>query len=290
MWNDRTFRRAFPFLVGFAIGVVAYLQVVGLHRLVDATIPARPRLSPSRLAAIRPAAPPVAVVDAAPILERNAFDSVTGPLAGIVDEHGSFRGAFLREVGPCEAARAVLIAASSDGWSFAMLEGPEGKRQLRREGDAFGDHAITAIGWDRVWLARAGVRCEARLGRLPPIAAARPAAAAVGGASGRRMTGPATYEVDRPVLDGFLENPQEAFGRVRVVPDAGGVRLSGIRAGSKLALLGLQNGDRIETLNGMPLGTTEEALLAYARLRTAERLQLAITRSGKKQQLDYHVR
>ncbi|MEJ7732609.1 MAG: type II secretion system protein GspC [Polyangiaceae bacterium] len=282
----------FPFVVGLAIGVAAYLQVVGLHHLLEATLQARPRMPTSAVAAMRPPMPPApeAVADAAPILERNAFDSVTGPLPGWVVEHDFFRGPGLGEAGPCEGARVVLIAASSDGWSFATLVGPDGKPQLRREGDAFGDHAVTAIGWDRVWLARAGVRCQARLGGLAPIAAPRPAAADAGDAVGLRKIGPAAYEVDRQVLDGFLENPQGAFGRVRVVPDAGGVRLSGIRRDSRLALLGLQNGDRIETLNGMSLATPEEALLAYARLRSAERLQLTITRSGKKQQLDYRVR
>ena len=292
MHHDRTVRRVFPFVVGLAIGVAAYLQVVGLHHLLEATIRGRARVPPSRVAAVRPAAPPSAdhVADATPILERNAFDSVTGPLERWIVEHDSFRGAALGEASPCERARAVVIAASSDGWSFAMLVGPDGKPQLRREGDAFGDHAVTAIGWDRVWLARAGVRCEARLGGPAPIPATRSAAADTEELLGLRKVGPAAYEVDRQVLDGFLENPQAAFGRVRVVPDAGGVRLSGIRRDSRLALLGLQNGDRIETLNGMPLGTTEDALQAYARLRNAERLQLTITRAGKKQQLDYRVR
>jgi general secretion pathway protein C len=292
MHHDRTLRRAFPFVVGLAIGIVAYLQVVGLNHVLDATMPARPRVPPSRVASTRPptAPSPEHVTEAAAILERNAFDSVTGPLDGRIVDDGFFRGAALREARPCEGARAVLIAASSDGWAFATLVGPDGSPQLRREGDAFGDHAVTAIGWDRVWLARAGVRCEARLGGFTPSAATRPAAVDPGGAPGLRKVGPTSYEIERPVLDGFLENPQAAFGRVRVVPDSGGVRLLGIRADSRLALLGLQSGDRIETLNGMPLGTTEEALLAYARLRNAERLQLTITRAGKRQQLDYQVR
>jgi hypothetical protein len=229
MPHDRVLRRVFPLVVGLAIAIAAYLQVVGLRHLVETTLRARPRVPPSRIAAPRTAAsvPLVRLADATPILERNPFDSVTGRLQERIVEHGAFHGVAMRDTGPCEGARVVIIAASSDGWSFAALAGPDGNLQLRR---------------------------------------------------------------DRQVLDGFLEDPQGASGRVRFVPEVGGVRLLGIRADSRLTLLGLQNGDRLETMNGMPLRTPEDALQAYAHLRNAERLQLTIARAGKKQQLDYRIR
>ena len=288
--HDRL-RFLFPFAVAIAIGVAAYLQAVGLSYVVEAALRARTRVPPSRLAAHAPAGPRQPVADAAPILDRNAFDSVTGALPKHEDERALHDSVAAREAGPCEDTRAVLIAASSDGWSFAMLVGADGAPQLRREGDLFGDRAVTAIGWDRVWLAHAGVRCEARLGRLPPKVPAPKPFAPHAPSTGVRQVGPAAYEVERRVLDRFLEDPRGGLGRrVRVSPDAGGVRVLGIGPDSPLAELGLQNGDRIESLNGMPLGTTEEALQAYARLRGAGELHLTITRKGKTQQLDYRIR
>lgn len=290
MRPERILRSALPLLIGLAIGVSAYLQAVGLQHLVEVTL--RDRVPPARLAGAGPAMIPTgdAVADATPILARNPFDSVTGALAARSGDGGGFDHFALPEARLCEDVHAVLIAASSEGWSFAMLAGPDGKRQLRREGDVFREQAVTAIGWDRVWLARAGARCEARLG-APPLPVSRGAPqTADHDSSGFRRTGPGQYQIERRLLDGFLENPQGAFGRVRVAAEAGGVRVSGIRAGSWAARLGLEDGDRIEGINGMPLATPEDALSAYARLRNAERLQLVIVRAGQHRRLDYAVR
>jgi len=68
-----------------------------------------------------------------------------------------------------------------------------------------------------------------------------------------------------------------------------GVRLFGIRPGSLLATLGLQSGDRLESINGLSVASPEEALEAYARLRTAERLNVRLSRSGKPVELTLNI-
>ena len=45
--------------------------------------------------------------------------------------------------------------------------------------------------------------------------------------------------------------------------------------------LALKNGDRLETINGFPLGSPETALQAYARLSTAQHLDVRLTRAGR---------
>jgi general secretion pathway protein C len=81
----------------------------------------------------------------------------------------------------------------------------------------------------------------------------------------------------------------------RVVPEkvgdrVVGVRLLGVRPGSVLAMIGLESGDRLETINGFSVATPTEALEAYARLRVAERLIVQITRNGRPLELDYTIR
>ena len=57
-----------------------------------------------------------------------------------------------------------------------------------------------------------------------------------------------------------------------------------------LGLLGLENGDRIDKVNGFELGTPERALEAYARLRTASHLRVELVRRGRAMTIDYHIR
>jgi general secretion pathway protein C len=70
-----------------------------------------------------------------------------------------------------------------------------------------------------------------------------------------------------------------------------GVKIFGIKSGSVLSMLGIQNGDRLETLNGFEMSNPEKMLEVYARLRTgADKLQLHLTRAGKPINVDYTVR
>ena len=69
-----------------------------------------------------------------------------------------------------------------------------------------------------------------------------------------------------------------------------GVRMNGIRPDSLLGVLGMQNNDRLQTINGFDLASPEKALEAYARLRTADKLTISINRNGKNMNLDYNIR
>jgi general secretion pathway protein C len=81
----------------------------------------------------------------------------------------------------------------------------------------------------------------------------------------------------------------------RIVPEQKngetlGIRLFGIRPDTLLGTLGLQNGDRLEEINGFKMGSPEQALEAYARLRTASSLTIKVNRRGKAMNLDYQFK
>jgi general secretion pathway protein C len=60
--------------------------------------------------------------------------------------------------------------------------------------------------------------------------------------------------------------------------------------GSLPDLLGLRSGDELLSVNGFQIANPSEALLAYARLRHADHLQLAIERAGKRTEIHYFIR
>jgi len=57
-----------------------------------------------------------------------------------------------------------------------------------------------------------------------------------------------------------------------------GVRLFGVHAGSLLTLLGVQNGDLLQSLNGFDLASPESALQAYAQLPRTTALDVRLER------------
>ena len=94
------------------------------------------------------------------------------------------------------------------------------------------------------------------------------------------------FNIDRPVVDKILENQAELMRSARIVPEQEngkvvGIRLFGIRPDTLLGTLGLQNGDRLQTINGFDMASPEKALEAYARLRTADQLTVRSTAAAR---------
>jgi len=107
--------------------------------------------------------------------------------------------------------------------------------------------------------------------------------------------GPNEYVIERAAVDRILEAQAELMKQRIVQEKEGdrvvGVKVYGIKPGSVLSMLGIENGDRLETLNGFEMSNPEKMLEAYARLRSgAEKLQIHLTRNGKPINVDYTIR
>jgi general secretion pathway protein C len=70
----------------------------------------------------------------------------------------------------------------------------------------------------------------------------------------------------------------------------GGLLLSRVRPGSLPDAIGLRSYDELVSINGFRVSDPEQALLAYARLRQAERLTLELHRNGGSTQIVYFIR
>ena len=94
------------------------------------------------------------------------------------------------------------------------------------------------------------------------------------------------YNIDRGVVDKILENQADLMRTARIVPEQEngklvGIRMFGVRPDTLLGTLGMQNGDRLQTINGFDMTSPEKALEAYARLRTADKLTVSLNRGGQ---------
>lgn len=265
-------RKLLALVVPGTLAISAFLHATAISALVEATAQAAPPLPLSG------PSPVSASVDERPsadaIVRRNPF------------EHGALAAA----AGPatdCTGVRAlVVVRAADEDASIAALD-VGGSRLVRRRGGSAGNMQVARIGTDRVWLARGGEVCEARV--FAPAVAVQPTSTPAQPTRGIARVGPSEVHVDRGVLDRYLESPGE-LARVRVVPDASGVRIVKVPPDSVVALLGLQDGDRIVSAGGIEMTSPEKILELCARIRTVERLSMVVVRNGKPMTMDYVVR
>jgi general secretion pathway protein C len=221
-----------------------------------------------------------------------------------------------------------IVSESADPeWSLAQLKGPgDTEAATRRVGDEVGKLKVAYIGFNSlkaspaVWLLSEDHVCQALLfseksattAEAPPPPVAAPPSEEAAQRRTRRgaSNAPAVpaeisdkiqkvseteFNVDRSVIDNVLENQATLMRSARIVPEQKdgktvGIRLFGIRQDTLLGTLGMQNGDRLEKINGFDMASPEKALEAYARLRTATNLTVQVTRRGKPLTIEYQIK
>lgn len=317
---DQVLKRHFWLVILPLTALAAFLAASGISEIARAAL----AVDAKQLAAppiVSKAAPSAAAASdhptsADPILARNPFDSVTGPLNRVaMDLDASAQQADLSDpmnAPPCDAVKILIIAQSSDpDWSFAALSpgGPDAKSMLRRRGGDFNGKKVEYVGWDRVWLSSNGALCQAELFKpedqapKPEASATPPPVASHGGApgvdpaiaKGIQRVSATEFNIDRSIVDKILENQAELMKQARIVPEQEngklvGIRLFGVRQDTLLGTLGMENGDRLQTINGFDMTSPEKALEAYARLRTADHLTVSVNRKGANMNLDYNIK
>jgi general secretion pathway protein C len=327
---DPLLRKYFAVLVLALVALGAYFQAKGATQLVGAAFIAPvPSGSAPRSPMPGPLAAAVEPKNADPIIERNPFDSVTGPLTGKaieipVPEPEKLETKDPLEAAVCDGVNAFIITESTDPlWSVAALQGAgEPRPRMRRVGDDVAGKHVEYIGFNplenspSVWLSTGAQLCQVLLFRdqTPvPAAPAAPVASATPDITPPVSTGRGAspvppeiaskiqkisdteYSIDRAVVDNILERQTELMKSARIVPEQKdgkvlGIRLFGIRPDTLLGTLGLQNGDRLESINGFNMGSPEKALEAYARLRTASNLNIKVNRRGAPLSIDYRIK
>ena len=316
---DQVLKRHFWLVILPLTALAAFLAASGISEIARAAlaVDAKQLAAPPIVSKAAPsaAAAPDHPTSADPILARNPFDSVTGPLNRVaVDADAAAQQADLSDpmnAPPCDSVKILIIAQSADPeWSFAALSagGPDAKSMLRRRGGDFNGKKVEYVGWDRVWLSSNGALCQAELfkpdeqGKAPtpaPSATAETKGGAPGVdpaiAKGIQRVSATEFNVDRSIVDKILENQAELMKQARIVPEQEngklvGIRLFGVRQDTLLGTLGMENGDRLQTINGFDMTSPEKALEAYARLRTADHLTVSVNRKGQNMNLDYNIK
>jgi general secretion pathway protein C len=197
----------------------------------------------------------------------------------------------------------LLATMESDdpAWSMATIRdldtnmlGPYTANEQLRPGVT-----ILAVERGRVVILNQGRREYIALGATPPppapVKAAPPVATekskpgttvAIDGAEQAiNCSSEHACTVDRKFVEQLMQSPQQLMTQARMFPvtkdgETAGFRLSGVRKGSLATLLGLENGDVVSEVNGSKLGSIDDALAMYQKLRRANHLSVTVERSG----------
>ncbi|MBZ4423130.1 type II secretion system protein GspC [Myxococcus sp. RHSTA-1-4] len=195
------------------------------------------------------------------------------------------------------------LVANDAQWSFASVQDLETQRaRSLMVGDELMGTRVLSIERERIIVSANG-REEFIDGEASPSVNATQApaltrtlpAGSAGPESGIRAVGEHAYEIPSTELHHAIENAGELLTQARAIPafENGkpvGFKLASIRQNSLYSRIGLQNGDVLKRINGLPLDTPERALEAFATLREARHIELDITRAGGAVRKVYDVR
>ena len=239
------------------------------------------------------------------ILKRNIFCSTCPP---ILDEDVPTGTETTTEVEVKTALPIALLAimyAPTNGikWSIAVMRDTEYKTMgAFPVGSKIHDATVTGILETRVYLDNAGKAEYIDLFEAPALPPDKAAAVVKPEdpfsqelARGIKKLAEHKYELQRGTLESVLGNMALLSRSARIVPEmkdgkAAGFRLFAVRPEGPFAMIGMQNGDIISSINGLEITSPEKALEVYAKLKSASHLSLGMERNGQQITKEYNIR
>lgn len=205
-----------------------------------------------------------------------------------------------------------VVSPTSPDWSFAAIAGSsDGKTMLYRLGSDVDGSRVLAVHSSSVVMSASTGACQllmfeeeaAAAPRAPVASKSAPASRGnerSAGLSDEELTdgiekiSDTQFNIQRGLVDKVLANQGSLMKSARVIPHEEngrviGVKLYGIRRNSLLGRLGVRNGDMLRTINGFDMTSPDTALEAYSRLRSADKLTLAVKRQNKEMTIDYNI-
>jgi general secretion pathway protein C len=269
-----------------------------------------PAARPATIKPPKPEAKPSFDKDPKAILKRNIFCSTCPPLLDEAVPEGpeTLTETQTKTTLPI-GLLAIMFAPPPNGirWSVAVMRDTEYKTLgAFPVGGKIHGATVTEILETRVYLDNEGKTeyidmFEAPAPPPPPPGSA-PAAApdkndalAMEMAKGIKKLNENNYELQRSTLESVLGNMALLSRSARIVPEmkdgkAAGFRLFAVRPDGPFAMIGMQNGDIISSINGLEITSPEKALEVYAKLKSASHLSLGMERNGQKVTKEYNIR
>lgn len=237
-----------------------------------------------------------ALTDYQIVLQRNIFDS-TAPGAGVLSA-AETPGQPAAAATP-RANLTLLGTVVAGTRSLAVIHTGQEIKSFRLGDELPGGGSIESIERNLVQIKYPGGPLETLLlyqGERPkgPPPAAGTTAGGVPGDTGIKPVGENRWIIPRETAEQARGNLNELLKQARMEPNIVAGRTEGfvvrmIRPKSLLDTLGIQRGDVLMQINGMPLDGPEKALQIFQQLREARHISIGLTRNGTPMNFEYEV-
>ncbi len=307
---EKKLTKYFWIIILVTLAIVAFFMAQGTNELVAGTVakfmpPPAPNVDVKIKTVTSQKKYSSSVRNGDIILTRNIFNSTLGEIDETESDDTDSAPQIIDGELPvvqCDIPGIKLLAMVAAGrdpeWSFANLE-INGEKNLYRMGDAINDRVISDIGWRYLMLKGSRDECFIDMfDQNPKKARTKPAPQKRGAPSNdtKGISVDSEFErtVDRSIVDQALANPTKFAKAVRVRPykkngKVVGFRLRRVQRGSAIEKLGAKRGDILHSVNGIELKSVDDALTAYQKLRSDNKLIFSITRKGKPVDLNINI-
>jgi len=223
----------------------------------------------------------------------------------------------------------IVSEAEDPAWSRAALQRDgDDKADVYRVGDTVGDQKIAYIGYNprarspAVWLENGSSLCQALLfedapaagaaGGTPPVRPPPPPSPVTIPSAPRpthkplskldpklaariRQLSDTQVRVSPAAVNEILGQPDQLMPQSGVLPESEngnvkGIRIFGIRPDTLLGKLGLESGDRVESVGGVKVTSPDKAIEGYDKMRGAGGLAIQVNRRGKPVTINLQIR
>lgn len=257
----------------------------------------RPAVQPPKVLAkerLAPAKKPL-LTDYQVILQRNVFDSTAPGIGTLSDAEPSSQGTAPTAPRANLTLFGTVVAGAK---SLAVIHTGQEIKSFRTGDELPGGGRIEEIDRNLVQIRYPGGPLETLhlyQGEGPREAA--PAAGtgtSTGDSGGIKAIGENRWVIPRSVAEQARGNLNELLRQARMEPHIVAGRTEGfvvrmIRPKSLLDTLGIQRGDILMQVNGMPLDGPEKALQIFQQLREARNLSISLQRGGVSMNFEYEV-
>lgn len=216
------------------------------------------------------------------------------------------------------------MVSNKKQWSTALIQDPGGQQTyvVRVDDMIMGQAKLVDVKRDRIIIERNGrleyIRLEGAISGNP-VAAGAPRQAAMSSGlpklaaptskamptkqrepksakntSGVRKMDKGSFAVERKALEAKLKNKQQLAKDATIIPNykngkKSGLKLININEGSVYKTIGLQDGDVLQSVNGVKIRSQAHAMELMEQFREANKVTLELDRNGKTEQLQYEI-
>lgn len=189
----------------------------------------------------------------------------------------------------------TAIGSFRETFAFILRQSTHEEKVFRLGEDVFDIGPLVSVRKDGVEIQSGDSRIKLLTPtEVPGEAAVAPGAASQAGSLASKVS-PGGYVIDQRALNAALDNVGQAMSDARLLPNSKngkveGFNVSEVKPGGIFAMVGINNGDTLLSINDFALDSPEKAMQTLVSLKGQSRIKLDLIRNGRPTTFTYDIR